>query len=223
MSHNITVEGGTSVRLPTAGKYCDRDIVVTATGGGGQEIIDALIDRSITEVSSEVTNVGAYAFTNCQSLSSINFPNATTIQGYAFQNCYALKSVSLPRTTGVNGYAFMNCPALASVDLPKLAGISNYAFRKCSALTKVDLPQTRSIGTYSFYECSTLETFILRKSDTPCTLAAANSFQYTPIASGTGYIYVPSALLDSYKTATNWSTYAAQIRAIEDYPEITGG
>lgn len=33
--HNITVEGGTSVRLPTAGKYCDRDIIVTATGGGG--------------------------------------------------------------------------------------------------------------------------------------------------------------------------------------------
>ena len=33
MTHNITVEGGTSVRLPTAGKYCDRDIVVTATGG----------------------------------------------------------------------------------------------------------------------------------------------------------------------------------------------
>ena len=35
MTHNITVKGGTSVRLPTAGKYCDRDIVVTATGGGG--------------------------------------------------------------------------------------------------------------------------------------------------------------------------------------------
>lgn len=34
MSYNITVDGGTSVRLPTAGKYCDRDIVVTATGGG---------------------------------------------------------------------------------------------------------------------------------------------------------------------------------------------
>lgn len=34
MSHNITVDGGTSVRLKTAGKYCDRDIVVTAKGGG---------------------------------------------------------------------------------------------------------------------------------------------------------------------------------------------
>lgn len=32
---NITVEGGTSKRLLTAGRYCDRDIVVTATGNGG--------------------------------------------------------------------------------------------------------------------------------------------------------------------------------------------
>lgn len=32
MSYNITVEGGTSIRLPTAGKYCDRDIIITATG-----------------------------------------------------------------------------------------------------------------------------------------------------------------------------------------------
>lgn len=44
MSHNITVESGTSVRLPTAGKYCDRDIVVTATGGGeAAEDLDALL------------------------------------------------------------------------------------------------------------------------------------------------------------------------------------
>lgn len=35
MSFNIEVQGGSSVRLPTAGKYCDRDIVVTANGGGG--------------------------------------------------------------------------------------------------------------------------------------------------------------------------------------------
>ena len=34
MSFNIEVQGGSSVRLPTAGKYCDRDIVVTATSGG---------------------------------------------------------------------------------------------------------------------------------------------------------------------------------------------
>lgn len=31
---NITVEGNSSKRLKTAGKYCDKDIVVTAEGGG---------------------------------------------------------------------------------------------------------------------------------------------------------------------------------------------
>jgi hypothetical protein len=29
MNYNIEVEGGTSILLPTAGKYCDRDIVIT--------------------------------------------------------------------------------------------------------------------------------------------------------------------------------------------------
>ena len=41
MSWNIEVEGGSSVRLPTKGKYCDRDIVVTAKGGGGLDTSDA--------------------------------------------------------------------------------------------------------------------------------------------------------------------------------------
>ena len=80
-----------------------------------------------------------------------------------------------------------------------------------------------SIGTYAFYSCSALVTVILRYTDAVCTLAGTNAFTSTPIASGTGYIYVPSALIDSYKAATNWSTYADQIRAIEDYPDICGG
>lgn len=40
---NVEVAGGSSVRLTTAGKYCDRDIIVTATGGGGgNESIDGI-------------------------------------------------------------------------------------------------------------------------------------------------------------------------------------
>lgn len=40
----------------------------------------------------------------------------------------------------------------------------------------------------------------------------------TPIRQGTGYIYVPFTLVEAYKAADNWSTFANQIRAIEDYP-----
>ena len=35
---NITIDGGKTIKLKTVGKYCDRDITVTATGGGGEEI-----------------------------------------------------------------------------------------------------------------------------------------------------------------------------------------
>jgi hypothetical protein len=41
---NITVEGGKSVRLKTKGKYCDRDIVVTAEGGA-EDLNDVLTEQ----------------------------------------------------------------------------------------------------------------------------------------------------------------------------------
>lgn len=50
MSHNITVEGGTSVRLPTAGKYVDRDIIVTAEGGASENL-DEVISEQKTLIS----------------------------------------------------------------------------------------------------------------------------------------------------------------------------
>jgi hypothetical protein len=33
-NYNITIPGGSSKRLPVGGKYCEKDIIVTATGGG---------------------------------------------------------------------------------------------------------------------------------------------------------------------------------------------
>ena len=44
-------------------------------------------------------------------------------------------------------------------------------------------------------------------------------FYNTAIENGTGYIYVPDSLVDSYKTATNWSTYASQIKPISELPQ----
>lgn len=100
--------------------------------------------------------------------------------------------------------------------------VGDYAFYNSKALTGVDLHAATSIGTNAFAGCNALETFVLR-SDTLATLKNKNAFSSTLIASGTGYIYVPRDLVDSYKAATNWSTYANQIRAVEDYPEIAGG
>ena len=42
------------------------------------------------------------------------------------------------------------------------------------------------------------------------------AFNNSSISTRTGYIYVPDNLVDSYKTATNWSTYANQIKPISE-------
>lgn len=56
MTHNITVEGGTSVRLPTSGKYCDRDIVVTATGGGSVSEPATIIGINLHNTETDIPN-----------------------------------------------------------------------------------------------------------------------------------------------------------------------
>lgn len=103
-----------------------------------------------------------------------------------------------------------------------VTSIGIQAFYNCTGLLSVDFPSATSIGSSAFDFCMNLAAVILR-SETICTLANTYVFNNTPIKSGTGYIYVPRTLVDSYKAATNWSTFAAQFRAIEDYPEITGG
>lgn len=82
--------------------------------------------------------------------------------------------------------------------------------------TAADFQAATSIGISAFHGCSALTALILR-SATMCELSSTDAFSSTPIASGTGYIYVPAALVDSYKEATNWKTYASQFRALEDY------
>lgn len=83
-------------------------------------------------------------------------------------------------------------------------------------LKKVNVPNVTVIWNHCFYNSASLTALIL-SSSTICTLSNTQALTGTPIKSGTGYIYVPRALVDSYKTATNWSTYAAQFRALEDY------
>ena len=198
-AHNITVESGTSVRLPTAGKYCDRDIVVSATGGSSDYLASRLNNTIKSYKNDEVE----------------------TIPAYAFYGCTVLKSVAFPSCEDVRNDAFYNCVALINVELPNVISIKDSAFRLCIVLSSIDLPLLTSIASNAFRDCRKLQSIILR-SQTVCTLGG-NAFLSTLIASGAGYIYVPADLVESYKTATNWVTYANQIRAIEDYPEITGG
>ena len=184
----------TGVTGPVAVSDMAAQIEGIQAGGGGDDVLDALIDRSITEISSSsATSIGDSAFQDCSSLTTADFPVATSIGSYAFQGCSSLTTANFPVATSIGSYAFYSC----------------------SAFTTADFPVATSIGSSAFRTCSKLKSLLLRGNNV-CTLNK-NVFVSTPISSGTGYIYVPSALIEQYKTTHNWSTYASQFRALEDY------
>lgn len=118
--------------------------------------------------------------------------------------------------------AFSRDTALKSISLPStLEAIGQEAFGYCTALEKLDIPATvTEIGYNILTSCEAMTTLILRKSD--AIYEDLIYFMKMNPNDGTGYTYVPSALLETYKASENHSTYAAQFRAIEDYPDICG-
>ncbi len=240
---NVELAGGSSVRLPTAGKYCDRDIVVTAADG--KKLVRSIIERAVSEFKDEeITTIGKYAFSECEALTVVDAPLATDIGEYAFYNCKSLTEVNAPTVTsigiqafytasqitdinfplvnsiGVN--AFTNCEKLSGVSLPLLTAVNNGAFGSCINLKALDLPLVSNIGATAFYNCTNLTKLILRNSEL-CALTNVNAVSKTPFAEdGTGgRVFVPRDLIEAYQTATNWATlYAAgtcEFLAIEDY------
>lgn len=211
-------------------------------GGGGDDgaTVDALFTNTLTSLKSNATSLRAYALRGMSKLvtvdlpfvktvganalygvglSELYLPSCTKVEGTTICYCNSLVKVSLPVCTTLGTYVFRDNKLLSDVSLPALTTLPQNAFYNCDSLKKINLPSVTTINASAFNGSANFETLVLSKSSV-ATLANTNAFTGTKIASGTGYIYVPSALVDSYKSASNWSTYAAQFRAIEDYPEI---
>nr|DAS56715.1 MAG TPA: leucine-rich repeat protein [Caudoviricetes sp.] len=121
--------------------------------------------------------------------------------------------------TKVRKYAFYEKKSLTSINLPACTSIDASAFDDCTALTSISLPACTSIDSSAFYGCSALTIIKLTNPSKICTLSNSNAFKNTAIANKVGYIYVPDELIEQYKTATNWSVYASQIKPLSAYTE----
>lgn len=168
-------------------------------------------------------SLGEYSFGGCGSLINVELPLVEEIGYGSFAECYNLVSIDLPNAVTVADSCFRNCDKLENVNIPKVEKARYSMFYNCISITKIDLPSVVSIGdtwnNYVFYGCKNLTAVILRSTTMVTALGDNNQqmFYDTPIANGTGYIYVPAALIDTYKADTVWSAYASQFRALEDY------
>ena len=199
-------------------KSCNNLITVnlpkcTSIGNSAFEKCNNLITVNLPKCTSIVDNV----FSGCTSLTTINLPECTSIGYGAFSDCTNLTTVDLPKCTSIGEYAFKKRTNLTTIDLPECTTLGYQTFMDCTSLTTVNLPKCTSIGASAFYRCTNLTTIILSNNQV-ATLEDIYAFYNSSITNGTGYIYVPDNLVDSYKTATNWSTYANQIKPISELP-----
>ena len=177
------------------------------------------IKREITSASfSNALTVGSSAFNFNPTIQTIYLPNAISVGYDVCYQCRALESFIAPKAT----FKTLSRDSLA--DLTQQTPPSNDqsdSFLGCVSLKKIDLYDVD----YTFYPrffdgCDALETVILRKTS---GLVGTGYYSYPTLGPNNCYIYVPASLLAEYQASEHWEGKASRLRAIEDYPEITGG
>ena len=187
---------------------------------------DEILDNSFSGVyvSNELTSLKEKAFEDMQNIISISLPNCTILEGgRIFRDTPKLTNIYLPNlTTIVYGQETFTRSKITEMDLPNLTTVTNFStmFYIVSYVKKINLPKLSgiTISTAAFAGCQRLKTLILG-GDELNPLEDIKAFYQTPIENGTGYVYVPDELVDTYKTATNWSVFADQIKPISELEE----
>lgn len=197
---------------------------------------DAIIQRTISGAYSNdrITTVGACAFLGCQALTAIDLPNVTQVNRNAFESCVRLSTINLPKVTALDRGVFTNS-AIQEANFPLVTTIGDNCFYTAKHLTSANLPLVTSlpinsfrlstiqtadfaavtnINRTAFTDCQSLTTLIIRTSSVCVISDISIALRGSKIASGTGYIYVPDDLVNSYKAATNWVAFADQIKPI---------
>lgn len=205
-----TVENQTKT-LQTAGTWCEDDFTLTDVSGGGDNI-EKMLTSTLYSYSSDISGgLLENAFYKVQNLASISFPNITRLNGGCFYEAFQLSSVNCPKVKTIWGTnTFRGCNSLETIVLPELVTVLASGGTFFSAGIKTaDLGQVHENGFDNnfFYNCP-LTTLILRYTGGVCQLKSVMAFRDTPFKDGGtgGTLYVPSALISSYQSATNWST-----------------
>lgn len=189
------------------------------TLGSSVTLLDAyaLAGAPITRcIAPYVRNARQYAFINAFAstgrIENTDFPLLANVTG-VFEQCNFVY-VNMPAVTGNIAYAFRNCPNLVEIHLPNTAYNIDRTCLGCRKLEIADLGKGSISNGASFQNCTALRTLVLRNTDQVQALSAwsANCMGGIYNNPTESTIYVPSALISSYQTASNWSSaYAAGV------------
>ena len=176
-------------------------------------------EQGIEFMNASIINANAF---ETAKFTSINFNPDIPITIYSS----AFKSVSCPINNlvikTIYSDAFSNATNFTSAYIYSTSRISgtlfSNAFRNARNLSTIS-GYIRSIPSGAFYNCSQLRSLYLYNTGfniTTLTVSAYGAFYGTPIYSGSGSIYVPASLYDTYISATNWATLSDAFVSVAD-------
>ena len=162
----------------------------------------------------KVTEVGDYAFQNCNQITEINIgDNVVTIGRVAFAGCSGLTSLTIPNSvTSINMAAFMGCSGLTSVVIPNsVTYVGGMAFSDCSSLTSVIIGENcRFNNSYSWasnvFKGTTNLTSVTSLSPEAWNMDATN-FEQTVYDNA--QLWVPKGSKSSYQSTDSWNQFSS--------------
>ena len=178
---------------------------------------------------SNVTNMYR-VFSDCTSLTSLKVSNWNTSKVtnlvHSFYRCASLETLNIVNWDVSNVtsmyYMFTECSSLTSLDLSKwnTSKVTNMGniFENNNSLIALDLSNWDTSGVtlnqmQYMFKCRNLQYLILGSTTFKFIMHRSDCGQLNT----TCKILVPRALLNTFKTATNWSSRASQFDAIENY------
>lgn len=231
----------------TAPMTADQMAAAIAAIPAGVDTLGGMAKNTLTDYTfdADVSDIRGYLFYTCTSIERVTIPTSANCHFYeaAFRQCTALERVSIPNASRVDldSSAFNTCRSLEAFEAPFFnvgqtafkgcsqlqfvksdfgpittkSGIATQAFFNCSSLALFDIANAPNIGGSAFASCPTTLTIVIRDDTKVGVLSGTNSLP-TNFA---GAIYVPDALVDTYKAASNWSAFAAFIHPLSEYVE----
>lgn len=216
-SVSITTNGTTNV-VADSGYDGLSSVEVGVNVESYYNFIKGLLEDTLTNVviPDGMTSIRESALRGLASMKTLTIPDTVESLGSycVYQNTNLETFNGGSGLTTLFGYCFNGCTNLATVNLKSVKTLKAYVFNDCSSITSIVLPDNiEKIEGYVFKNTN-LTTLVI-KATAPPTTTSTSLLQNTPIASGTGYIFVPNSVVNDYKSANNWSTFASQIKGYD--------
>ena len=174
----------------------------------------AMFDECKTLIKLDLKNFNTSSITSMQSMFD-TCENLTEIDISTFDTSKNQTMMAM-----FNGCKKLNKINVSSFNTSNVTYFTNM-FALCENLTEIDISTfdtskaSSTNGMFSY--CKNLKKVIINNSSV-FKMTNTTMLSNTPIASGTGYVYVPDNLIETYRQSTNWSTYANQIKGISELP-----